>query len=122
MPVSGWKDSGFDPTQTNRSVCTPGSTSCLDSTTLRVCNDLHAWNEVVCINSCGDTGGGVDGCLATSTETEPNGDATEALTNNLITIPWDGTNDRQERVPAGVYFVKAVTGKAEGVTKVVIVR
>ncbi|MBW2260459.1 MAG: DVUA0089 family protein [Deltaproteobacteria bacterium] len=71
-------------------VCTPGSTSCLDSTTLRVCNGLHTWDPVTCINSCGDTGGGVDGCLATSTETEPNGDATEALTNNLITVPWDG--------------------------------
>ena len=71
-------------------VCTPGDTSCLDSTTLQVCNDLHTWDSVTCINSCGDTGGGVDGCLATSTETEPNGTSTEAFTNNLVTLPWDG--------------------------------
>lgn len=74
-------------------VCTPAATSCLDSTTLRVCNDMHAWDLVTCINTCGDTGGGVDGCLATSTETEPNDDATNALTHNLITLPWDGNGE-----------------------------
>jgi hypothetical protein len=71
-------------------VCTPGETRCGSTTVLQVCNSMHTWDDVACINTCGDTGGGVYGCLATSTETEPNGDATEALTNNHIAVSWDG--------------------------------
>jgi flagellar hook assembly protein FlgD len=39
----------------------------------------------------------------------------------VITVQWDGTNDRLERVPAGVYFIKALAAGLEGSTKVVIV-
>lgn len=46
----------------------------------------------------------------------------QQMVGQVVTLSWDGTNENQERVPAGVYFVKAVTGVAEGVTKVVIVR
>jgi hypothetical protein len=44
------------------------------------------------------------------------------MVGQVVTLTWDGTNDRQEKVPTGVYFVKAVAGNAEGSTKVVIVR
>jgi hypothetical protein len=44
------------------------------------------------------------------------------LVGQVVTLSWDGTNERQEKVSAGVYFVKAVTGVSNGVTKVVVVR
>jgi flagellar hook assembly protein FlgD len=40
----------------------------------------------------------------------------------VLTLQWDGTNENFERVPAGVYFIKALAADVEGVTKVVIVR
>lgn len=40
----------------------------------------------------------------------------------VITLQWDGTNEHLERVPAGVYFVKALAADVEGSTKVVVVR
>jgi hypothetical protein len=39
-----------------------------------------------------------------------------------LTLIWDGTNENLEKVPAGVYFVKAFAGGVEGATKVVVVR
>lgn len=38
------------------------------------------------------------------------------------TFSWDGTNVRGERVPSGVYFIRAVAGSATDVKKVVVVR
>ncbi|UCH83308.1 MAG: T9SS type A sorting domain-containing protein [Candidatus Latescibacterota bacterium] len=40
----------------------------------------------------------------------------------VLTIPWDGTNDNNEKVPAGVYFVKSVAGAQVGTKKIVVVR
>jgi len=41
---------------------------------------------------------------------------------HVLTLQWDGTNENVEKVPAGVYFVKALAAGMEGTTKVVIVR
>jgi hypothetical protein len=40
----------------------------------------------------------------------------------VLTLIWDGTNEKNDKVPAGVYFVKAFAGGAEGSTKLVLVR
>ena len=37
-------------------------------------------------------------------------------------VPWDGTNERGNRVPAGVYFVKLEAGADEALRKVVLLR
>jgi len=42
--------------------------------------------------------------------------------HTIITIPWDGTNDNNERVPSGVYFIRATAGPYSQVRKVSIVR
>jgi hypothetical protein len=39
-----------------------------------------------------------------------------------FTLTWDGTNQRNERVPSGIYFIKANAGRRSEVKKVVIVR
>ncbi len=44
------------------------------------------------------------------------------MAGQVITLTWDGTNDHQEKVRAGVYFLRATAGSAEGFTKVVVVR
>lgn len=46
----------------------------------------------------------------------------DRVVGQVLTLTWDGTNENRERVPAGVYFVKAFSGEAEGTTKVVVVR
>jgi hypothetical protein len=46
----------------------------------------------------------------------------EDVVGQVLTLIWDGTNENQEPVPAGVYFVKASAGEFEGATKVVLVR
>ena len=46
----------------------------------------------------------------------------ERVVGQVLTLVWDGTNENSEQVPAGVYFVKAFSGGAEGTTKVVVVR
>jgi hypothetical protein len=46
----------------------------------------------------------------------------ERVVGQVLTLVWDGTNESQEQVPAGVYFVKAFSGGAEGAAKVVVVR
>jgi hypothetical protein len=46
----------------------------------------------------------------------------ERVVGQVLTLIWDGTNENQEKVPAGVYFVKAFSGEAEGATKAVVVR
>ena len=38
------------------------------------------------------------------------------------TFEWDGTNDNNERVPSGVYFIRTIAGPATEVRKVVVVR
>jgi hypothetical protein len=40
----------------------------------------------------------------------------------ILTIPWDGTNDNNERVPSGVYFLRAKAGPYTQVQKVLILR
>jgi hypothetical protein len=40
----------------------------------------------------------------------------------VVTLPWDGRNDSNEQVPAGVYFIKVNAAGLEGVTKAVVVR
>jgi hypothetical protein len=42
--------------------------------------------------------------------------------STILTIPWDGTNDNNERVPSGIYFLKATAGPYTQVRKVSIVR
>jgi hypothetical protein len=46
----------------------------------------------------------------------------EEVIGQVLTLRWDGTNSRNEAVPAGVYFVKARAAGLEGTTKVVRVR
>jgi hypothetical protein len=46
----------------------------------------------------------------------------ERVEGQVITLVWDGTNENREQVPAGVYFVKAFSGGAEGAAKVVVLR
>jgi hypothetical protein len=46
----------------------------------------------------------------------------DTIFGQVVTIPWDGTNDNDERVPAGVYFVKTLAGAREDARKIVIVR
>jgi hypothetical protein len=42
--------------------------------------------------------------------------------HTVLTIPWDGTNDNNDRVPSGVYFLRATAGPYTQVRKVNIVR
>jgi hypothetical protein len=42
--------------------------------------------------------------------------------STVLTIPWDGTNDNNERLPSGVYFLRATAGPYTQVRKVSIVR
>jgi hypothetical protein len=42
--------------------------------------------------------------------------------SRIETFVWDGTNAKGERLPSGVYFVKATAGTVQEVRKVVIVR
>jgi hypothetical protein len=46
----------------------------------------------------------------------------DTVFGQVITMPWDGTNDNNVKVPAGVYFVKAIAGAQEDARKVVVVR
>ncbi|MEJ2720837.1 MAG: FlgD immunoglobulin-like domain containing protein, partial [bacterium] len=46
----------------------------------------------------------------------------DTIYGQVVTIPWDGTDENNARVPAGVYFVKTVAGAEEDARKVVIVR
>ncbi|MEJ2721634.1 MAG: hypothetical protein P8181_10940, partial [bacterium] len=46
----------------------------------------------------------------------------DTIYGQVVTIPWDGTDENNRRVPAGVYFVKTVAGAEEDARKVVIVR
>ncbi|MEJ2721833.1 MAG: FlgD immunoglobulin-like domain containing protein, partial [bacterium] len=46
----------------------------------------------------------------------------DTIYGQVVTIPWDGTNDNNERVPAGVYFIKTVAGAEEDARKIVLVR
>jgi len=42
------------------------------------------------------------------------------LASGTRSLRWDGRDDAGARVPAGVYFVRVKTGKAEGATRVVV--
>jgi hypothetical protein len=42
--------------------------------------------------------------------------------STVLTIGWDGTNDNNERVPTGVYFLRAKAGPYTQVQKVLIIR
>ena len=42
--------------------------------------------------------------------------------SGVRTFDWDGTNEKDEKVPSGVYFVKTIAGSASEVRKVVVVR
>ena len=44
------------------------------------------------------------------------------LFSRIESFTWDGTNDRNVRVPSGIYFIKATAGSIDEVRKVVIVR
>jgi hypothetical protein len=46
----------------------------------------------------------------------------DTIFGQVVTIPWDGTGKDNERLPAGVYFVKTVAGAQEDSQKIVIVR
>ncbi len=46
----------------------------------------------------------------------------DTIYGQVVTIPWDGTDDNNKKVPAGVYFVKTVAGAQEDARKVVIIR
>jgi hypothetical protein len=40
----------------------------------------------------------------------------------VLTVSWDGRNQRGESVPSGVYFIRAAAADATGVTKVLLLR
>ncbi len=40
----------------------------------------------------------------------------------VLTLFWDGTNNNNEKVPSGMYFIKAVSGQVTDVKKVMILR
>jgi hypothetical protein len=42
--------------------------------------------------------------------------------SGLLTLGWDGTDSRQQAVPAGIYFLRVVAGDRSEVRKVVILR
>lgn len=44
------------------------------------------------------------------------------LTNNLNRITWDGTDDRGEKLPSGIYFCRLSTGKFTSGKKILLVR
>jgi hypothetical protein len=46
----------------------------------------------------------------------------DTIFGQVVTIPWEGTDRNNEKVPAGVYFVKTVAGAQEDAQKIVIVR
>jgi hypothetical protein len=45
-----------------------------------------------------------------------------SMFSRVETFTWDGTNANNERVPSGVYFLKATAGTVQDVKKVVVVR
>jgi hypothetical protein len=46
----------------------------------------------------------------------------DTIYGQVVTIPWDGTDQNNEQVPAGVYFVKTVAGAQSDAQKIVILR
>lgn len=42
--------------------------------------------------------------------------------NDVLTVRWDGTDDRNLPAPSGVYFVRATAGTTHGMRKIVLVR
>ena len=46
----------------------------------------------------------------------------DQVMGDVVTLPWDGRNDKNESVPAGVYFLKVNAAGLEGTTKAVLVR
>jgi flagellar hook assembly protein FlgD len=42
--------------------------------------------------------------------------------SHVVTFTWDGTNANNERLPSGIYFIKATAGTAQEVRKAVVVR
>jgi hypothetical protein len=47
---------------------------------------------------------------------------TGSLYSRVESFTWDGTNANNERVPSGIYFLKATAGTVQDVKKVVVVR
>jgi hypothetical protein len=47
---------------------------------------------------------------------------TGSLYARVESFTWDGTNANNERVPSGIYFIKATAGTVQDVKKVVVVR
>lgn len=45
-----------------------------------------------------------------------------AVFTQILTLEWDGTNDRNAPSPSGIYFIKVAAGSTQGVQKVVLVR
>jgi flagellar hook assembly protein FlgD len=42
--------------------------------------------------------------------------------STILTIPWDGTNNSNERLPSGIYFMKVTAGQYTQIQKVMILR
>lgn len=42
--------------------------------------------------------------------------------SEVITLSWDGTNNKNDRVPSGVYFLRVNAGGSTGVQKLILVR
>ena len=42
--------------------------------------------------------------------------------DDVMTLHWDGTNERNEPAPSGIYFVRALAGSNKGVSKIVLLR
>jgi len=45
-----------------------------------------------------------------------------SLLDEILTLHWDGTNERNVPAPSGVYFVKAQAGENKGFKKIVLLR
>ncbi len=46
----------------------------------------------------------------------------DRIYSTVITIPWDGTNNNNQRVPSGVYFIQAESGPYTQVQKITVIR
>jgi hypothetical protein len=47
---------------------------------------------------------------------------TGSTLDDVITLDWDGTNEKSDPVPSGVYFVRASAGSHTGLRKIVLIR
>jgi flagellar hook assembly protein FlgD len=48
--------------------------------------------------------------------------ADEALPAGVTVFQWDGTNERSEAVPSGIYFYRAIAAESEVISKLILLK